>query len=219
MEDDEGEIGGWNLVRTGRTATEIIVSSGSDVLGFVTLCGLVLLLYGGGLLWVPLAGLPEKTSIVLILLGLFVCLVRGLLSDTVLWDLRSKKAYRILNFAGSKWARRTYEGDEVFVVVVESTARGYGLSWVTRFGHRYQVLAPFYSRRAVTEDAEDLARYFDVAVKEGTPGVIPTARPGKSPGLKWKKRPRTMLRTAFLLLVMLLPLLSHLAAPLIGLVR
>ena len=96
------------------------------------------------------------------------------------------------------------------MVVVESTARGFfGLSILTRFGHRYQVLSPAHEREQVRDDAQRLARYFDVAVKEGTADVIPSARSGKSPMLKWKKRPKTTFRYAFLFLVCLIPLAMH----------
>ena len=99
--------------------------------------------------------------------------------------------------------------------MVEATAKGgYGLSIVTRFGHRYQVLRPVHDRSLVKKDAERLARYFNVSTKEGTPNVIPSARSGKSPMVKWKKRPNEVVKVALILLALLLPLLAHVAGPL-----
>ena len=207
---------GWYLIRTGGSSTEIILDPEDSRANVVTLVGSTLLTYGAGLFFFPYPGLPELSGLVLGVVGLFFLIVRAFLSDTILWDLRRKRAFRILNFAGSRWAKRTYEGDEVFVVVIENTNNGLNaLSLLTRFGHRYQVVAPRAARNIIKKDAERLARYFDVSVKEGTPGVIPSARAGKSSVLKWKKRPKTALRSAFLLLLLALPLITHIAGPLL----
>ena len=102
------------------------------------------------------------------------------------------------------------------MAVVENTNGGLNaLSLVTRFGHRYRVVSPRFARNVIKKDAERLARYFDVPVKEGTRGVIPCARAGKSAVLKWKKRPKTTLRAAFLVLLLALPLIVHIAGPLV----
>lgn len=207
---------GWYLIRSGKSPTEIILDPEDSRASVVLIAGLTLLAYGLGLFFFPHPSLPESSAMVPGFLGLFLLVVRGFLSDTLVWDLRNKRAYRILNFAGSRWAKRTYEGDEVFVVVVENTNGGLNaLSLVTRFGHRYRVVSPRFARNVIKKDAERLARYFDVPVKEGTRGVIPCARAGKSAVLKWKKRPKTTLRAAFLVLLLALPLIVHIAGPLV----
>lgn len=222
-DDDDDEVeepsvpaSGWFLIRTGQSPTEIILDPEDSRATVVLVAGLTLLAYGLGLFFFPHSSLPESGALIPGFLGLFLIIVRGFLSDTIVWDLRRKRAYRILNFAGSRWAKRTYEGDEVFVVVVENTNNGLNaLSLVTRFGHRYQVVSPRFARNVIKKDAERLARYFDVPVKEGTRGVIPCARAGKSAVLKWKKRPKTALRSAFLVLVLALPLIVHVSGPIL----
>jgi hypothetical protein len=220
MEESEGsdeDWEGWELLHTGRSPTEVIVESQSSATLQILLFGVVLLVYGLGFFFFPLQGLPNEGAVGLLLLGVFLCIVRLFFADTVLWDLRNKRAFRVLSFAGSKWVNRTFEGDEVFVVVVEATSAGYyGLSMVTRFGHRYQVLPPRYDRSSVKTDAERLARYFDVSVKEGTPDVVPSARSGKAPIIRWRKRPKHAVRFAFLATALLLPLLAHVAEPLLA---
>ena len=216
VEEPEVPASGWDLIRTGQSPTEIILDPEDSRASVVLVAGLTLLAYGLGLFFFPHSSLPESSALVLGFLGLFLMIVRGFLSDTIVWDLRKKRAYRILNFAGSRWAKRTYEGDEVFVVVIENTNNGLNaLSLLTRFGHRYQVVRPRFARNVIKKDAERLARYFDVPVKEGTRGVIPCARAGKSAVLKWKKRPKTALRSAFLVLVLALPLIVHISGPLL----
>jgi hypothetical protein len=216
MEELDSPTGDWELLRTGRRQTELIVDSESSATTWGLLLGLVLMLYGIGFFFFPLPSFSQPTATALALLGTFFCLLRVFFSDTILWDLINKRAYRVMNFAGSKWVKRTYEGDEVFMVVVEAAAgEAFGLSMVTRFGHRYQVLPAAYERELVTDDAQTLARYFNVSVKEGTPGVVPYARASKSPILKWKKRPKNVLRSALLLVVLLVPLAVHVAGPLL----
>ena len=213
MDGLEGREGGWNCIKRGRNETEILLDSETSVAGKVFLLGLVSLGYGVGFLFVPVVGLPGKVPEGLILVGGFLIFVRLLLSEYILWDLSKKRAFKVVSFAGSRTTKDTYEGDEVFVVVVESSTTGrYGLSLLTRFGNRFQVLPTIHDRDWVREDAEKLARYFDCSVKEGTPGVVPWARAARSPQLKWKKRPNAMFRTVFQSLLLLLPLLVHIGA-------
>ena len=215
VEEPEVPASGWYLIRAGQGPTEIILDPEDSRARVVLVAGLTLLAYGLGLFFFPHSSLPESGALIPGFLGLFLLIVRGFLSDTIVWDLRRKRAYRILNFGGSRWAKRTYEGDEVFVVVIENTNGGLNaLSVVTRFGHRYQVVSPRFAPNVIKKDAERLARYFDVPVKEGTRGVIPCARAGKTAVLKWKKRPKTALRSALLLLILALPLIAHISGPL-----